>query len=221
MRNPPSCPQRGDMARGAAIRLGATPLAALVVGYVASFASTCWIKDWEVAQEITQSNGRNPHPKSVARARRQAARDGLMVSIRLGPGARVPGKARPVTYGSTAKIVVFGPRFGVKDPLRRGERRKLRSHLEALHAEYAPPAAVQKGEAKPGYPKYSAPPVSFDVPERVAATDPELAALLTRVGKSLELRQDRVHAAEDARMVASAVALRRAGRGPPDTEPDR
>ena len=204
-RKPPSCPDRGDKARGAAIRLGSTPLEALVVGHVAAFGAVCWLKDWQMAEDIVQRNGRHPHPRSVARARRNAARGGLMTSVRLGAGSRVPGKRDPVTYGTTAKVVVFNARFGVKDPLRRGDRRRLRAQLAALNEE------IPQAPSLRDRPRYAAPPAATH-----PKMDPELKALADQVAANLSARQDRADVAEDRRMMDAVLAMRKAHeRGPP------
>ena len=206
IRKPPSCPDRGDKARGAAIRLGATPLEALVVGHVAAFGAVCWLKDWQMAEDIVQRNGRHPHPRSIARARRTAAREGLMTSIRITSGSRVPGKRDPVTYGTTAKVVVFNARFGVPDPLRRGDRRRLRSQLASLNEEIPQPPPLRDR------PRYASPPVATTQPKM----DAELQALTNELAQNLAAKQDRIDAAEDRRMMDAVLAMRKAHeRGPP------
>ena len=208
-RLPPSCPDRGDKARGAAIRLGATPLEALIVGQVAAYGSVCWLKDWQIADEIVQRNKRHPHPRSVARARRSAARQGLMTSVRLGPGARIPGKRAPVTYGTTAKVVVFDKRFGVPDPLRRGDRRRLRHALHALNEEIPLPTPLR------GHPRYSAPPVPPSTPPR-PELDPRVKALADEIAANMAANRDRADAAEDRRTMDAVLTGRKAHqRGPP------
>ena len=213
MRLPPSCPERGDIARGAALRLGATPLESLVVGQVAAYGALCWLKDRELAEDIVQRNGRHPHPRSVARSRRNSARAGLMQSQRLMPGARVPGMKRLVTYGSTAKIVVFDKKFGVRDPMTRGQKRRMRLRRLAVEAEYAPP--VNKGTPNEGVPKHSVPPQPYET--TTSTGNPELDRLIADTGAALGRRDDAKHAAEDRRMMDSVHALRQAerNRGPP------
>lgn len=213
MRLPPSCPERGDVARGAAVRLGATPLEALIVGQVASYGALCWLKDRELADDIVQRNGRHPHPRSVARSRRKSANLGLLQSQRLLPGARVPGMKRLVTYGSTAKIVIFDKRFGVRDPLTRGQKRRLRLRQLAVEAEYGPPIAAQTAVG----PKYSAPsPTEFDGRPRTG--DPKLDSIIEQTARALSNRAEVRHQQEDQRMMDSVRALRKAerDRGPPD-----
>ena len=71
---PGSFEERGSKAAGDALAFGASRLTAQFIGVVASFGATCLLKDREVANTIVQRNGRKPHPRSVARVRRQAAR---------------------------------------------------------------------------------------------------------------------------------------------------
>jgi hypothetical protein len=196
------------MARGAALHLGATPLESLVVGQVAAYGAPCWLKDRELAEEITQRNGRNPHPRSVARARRNAAKMGLMLCERRFPGQRVPGKRTAVSYGTTLKVVRFD-RFGQRDPLSRGQKRRIRMRQMAVEADYPPPVSREVTQPK-DRPTHSYPPAPVDL-ERI---DPELAALIRTTGDALERRETAQHAADDRRMMDSVRAAR--GRGPPE-----
>lgn len=205
------------MARGAAIRLQATPLEALVVGQVAAYGSICWLKDREIAEDIVQRNGRNPHPGSVSRARRNAARLGLLHSQRVFPGQRIPGKARPVTYGTTAKIVIFDQRFGVRDPLSRGQRRRLRLRQMQVEADF-PPSQPKSVEDRP---KHSAAMPDPDAPWTsstvdLGKVDPGLAAVIQQTAESLDARQQAQYAAADRRMMDSVHGGRRRSRGPPE-----
>lgn len=125
---------RGDLAAGAASRLGATPLEALVVGHSASRGAVCWERDGDVARQIVQRCGRHPHPQSVARARRAVTARGLIASKRYFAGQRPPGARWRLSSGTCAKTVDFR-RLGVKDPLPRAELRRLRRRVEALSIE--------------------------------------------------------------------------------------
>lgn len=191
------------------MRLGATPLESLVVGQVASYGALCWLKDAELAEDLVQRNGRHPHPRSVARSRRNAVKAGLMQSQRLFAGQKCPGMRGTVSYGTTAKIVVFSKDFG-KDPLRRGQRKRMQLRQMAVEAEYSPP--VPKGEARP---KHSVPPQPYET--TTSTGDLELDRLIAETGAALGRRDDAKHAAEDRRMMDSVHALRRAerSRGPP------
>jgi hypothetical protein len=211
VRQPPSCPERGDIARGAALRLGATPLESLVVGQVAAYGALCWLKDHELAEDLVQRNGRHPHPRSVARSRRNAAAAGLLQCQRLFSGQKCPGMRGTVSYGTTAKIVIFNKDFG-RDPLRRGQARKMRLRQMAVEAEYAPPV---KGTPNEGVPKHSVPPQPYET--TTSTGDSELDRLIAETGAALGRRDDARHAAEDRRMMDSVHALRRAerSRGPP------
>lgn len=196
------------MARGAALKHGATPLEALVVGQVAAYGAICWLKDRELAEEIVQRNGRNPHPRSIARARRNSARSGLLQSERCFPGSRIPGKRGTVSYGTTAKIVVFGPKFGVRDPLTRGQKRRMRLRQMAVEADYAP--THDSSVAQPsGSPKHTA--------VMVPPMDPQLAAVVAELGDTLGAKWQREQDREDRRMMDSVRALRAVeqSRGPP------
>ena len=119
-----SCPQRGDVAAGAAVRCGATPLEALIVGHTAAHGAHCWLTDEQQSLLLVQRNGRNPHKRSVARARRNAAAKGFLRVERVLPFQRPTGAKYRCGAGTTNKAVDFRA-LQVKDPISRGELRRI------------------------------------------------------------------------------------------------
>lgn len=132
-----SCPERGDIAAGAATRAGATPLEALIVGHTASFGSPCFLKDRQQADLLVQRNGRHPHPRSVARARRNATRKGFLHVQRVLPFQKPKGARHHAGPGTTTKVVIFGKGspLGVRDPMTRGQRKRAQQRENAAAAE--------------------------------------------------------------------------------------
>lgn len=194
---------RGNAAAGAALNAGATPLEALIVGDAASYGEVCFVKDAVQAATIVQRNGRNPHPRSVARARRHAKEKGLLDYRRIMPGHRPPG-AKYAGPGTTAKFVDFKA-FKVKDPMSRADRRRQhrrRMAVEAFLERKAKPVSPEVRQPT-DRPKHSAP-----VPEPVAHTtrvpiDPELSAVINELGAKLQAKWDAEQCREDERMVSS------------------
>lgn len=128
---PGSFEERGSKAAGDALAFGASRLTAQFIGVVASFGATCFLKDREVANTIVQRNGRKPHPRSVARVRRQARDLGLVDYRRIMSGQKPPGARYPTNGGTTAKTVDFAS-FGSRDPLTRGQKRRLRRRQQSV-----------------------------------------------------------------------------------------
>ena len=200
-----SCPERGDVAAGAAIRRGATPLEAAIVGHTAAHGSYCWLTDARQAEELTLSSGRHPHPRSVARARRNATRKGFLQVKRVFPNQRPKGASFRSSFGTTNKAVNFKA-LDVRDPITRGQLRKL--HLrqnrqvvtadgEVIERHVGPRFPVPKGEA------YQRP---------AAAVPPEIARMAAEATAVLDARENVRQVRADERMFDS---LPRNGRAPP------
>lgn len=200
-----SCQDRGSQAAGAALALGATPLEALIVGDSASYGETCWLTDASQSRVIVQRNGRHPHPRSVARARRNVTAKGLLGVRRIMPGHKPPGAKYASSAGTTAKSVDFAC-LRVRDPLTRAERRRLhkrgskeqkRRTPAAVNAPTAPPSSRVSGAAV-------ALSLGSEPPRTTSSTmDPELAALIESVGARLSARWQAAEDREDAAMLRS------------------
>ena len=184
-----SCSARGDLAAGAATRAGVTPLEALIVGEVASYGRQCWITDVTQAAKIQQKNGRNPHPRSVARCRRSLVHRGFMNSQRIGPGAKLPDRRYVSAHGTTLKGVRFAA-LGLKDPIRAIERQQRRDAQETKvgprHCAALTPSSVNEGG---NVPKRR---------QRTRAIDPMLARDIDAIEQMLAEQDE----AEDREMLA-------------------
>lgn len=206
---------RGDSAAGAALSHGATPLEALVIGDSASYPETCFLKDAVQAGHIVQANGRHPHPRSVARARRNAACKGLLTYVRVMPGHRPPNARWTTTPGTTAKVVDFTS-LGCRDPLSRADRRRAHSRRLVIEKALKKAASSTKPLAQElrDKPRHSAP-----VPAPVSL-DSTLASVIAETTANLERLWARREEAEDQAMMASVEAsmvVRRPPKPPPRT----
>jgi hypothetical protein len=194
-----SCPERGDIAAGAAVRCGATPLEALVVGHTAAHGSYCWLTDTKQADLIVQTNGKHPHPRSVARARRNAARKGFLQVKRVFPNQRPKGASFRSSCGTTNKAVNFRA-LQVRDPITRGQLKRIHMRETAQAEPRREPGPKYSSAAREVYPR---PP---------AVVPPEIARMAAEAVGVLDAREHVRHVQADARMFES---LRRTGRAPP------
>lgn len=202
-----SCPERGDIAAGAALRCGATPLESLVVGHTAAHGSYCWLTDSKQADLIVQTNGRHPHPRSVARARRNAARKGFLQVKRIYPNQRPKGAAFRSSFGTTNKAVNFRA-LQVRDPITRGQLKRI--HLREKSIDLGANSTAPPSYAS-GRPKYSS--AAREVYQRPpAVVPPEIARMAAEAVGVQDAREHGRHVQADQRMFES---VRRKGRAPP------
>jgi hypothetical protein len=120
-----SLPAHGQLAQGAALSKGATPLEAKWIGLVASYGEHCWIDDTEAWRLLRRTDGRPFHRNSMGRARRNSGKKGLLVSERVYPQSTPKGARWASTHGTTNKYVAWKS-LGLRNPLGRAEKRKLR-----------------------------------------------------------------------------------------------
>ncbi len=203
--------ERASKAAGDALNAGATPLQARFLGYVAAF-DTCFQTDRQCAAGIIQRNGRNPHPRSVARVRRQAAAAGWLESVRILPGHKPPGARFTSTGGTTSKRVNFRG-LGTRDPLTRGERRRLRRRQESIDATASVVQSpdVTKNDTPQDRPRHSAP---IAPPEAPPVVD-ELSRVIAQATDAMRAKWQREEDRHDLAMMRSVVAARK-DRGPPE-----
>lgn len=184
-----SCSARGDLAAGAATRAGVTPLEALIVGEVASYGRQCWLTDITQAGKIQQKNGRNPHPRSVARCRRALVHRGFLDSKRIGPGVRLPDRRYVSAHGTTLKGVRFAA-FGLKDPIRAIERQQRadarQTNIGPRHCAGLTQVPINGSGGGPSR------------RQRRGPMDPRLARDIEAIEQMLQLQEQ----AEDAEMLA-------------------
>ena len=205
---PGSFEERGSRAAGDALAYGVTRLTALVIGSVASFGVSCWLKDHELANTIVQRNGRKPHPRSVARVRRQARDVGLMTYQRVMSGQKPPGARYTTTGGTTAKTVDFAA-FGSRDPLTRGQKRRLRRRQQSVDGRAAcvrepvEPADLTRRDTPPDRPRHTIPPPN-GVELHARPMDP-LASVLAEATAKMEVKWQRERDAADLSMMRGVV----------------
>lgn len=206
-----SCPERGVIATGAAIQLGATPLEALVIGHTAAHGAHCWITDSAQADLLLQRNGRHPHPRSVARARRNAASKGFLRVERVYPFQRPKGAKYRSGPGTTNKSANFSA-LRVRDPITRGQLRRIHARENAAERPRTldmpvGPRLIDGRLVAAAQPRPVAPPRRDYLGEyqRMAAPAVEAA----------EQREQAWQEAADDRMLAS-IPPRRPPKPPPD-----
>ena len=150
-----------------------------------------------------QRNGKHPHPKSVARSRKEAAALGVLAYRRIFPSQRPKYAKYRISAGTTEKFINWKA-LGIVDPMKRGER--MRAHkrersLQRVQARHSAAGAIVPNPAQARSPKLSG---------QVLATtvDPQLQADFDALQEHFE----GIERAEDAAMLAS---VRRRGTGPP------
>lgn len=214
---PGSFEERGSKAAGDALAFGATRLTAQFIGVVASFGATCFLKDREVANTIIQRNGRKPHPRSVARVRRKARDLGLVDYRRIMSGQKPPGAKYPTNGGTTAKTVDFKS-FGSRDPLTRGQKRRIRRRQESVDGRAAcvnEPADLSPRDTPPPVsdrPRHTTPPPNG--PELSAKPMDALSAVIAEATANMQAKWQRDEDRADLRMMQGVV--RQAKAKPPD-----
>jgi hypothetical protein len=193
-----SCENRANIAAAATLRLGGTRLEALVAGHVASHGVNCWRTDRELAGSICQAGGRNPHPRSVARARRALSARRLLAVQRVAPGHKPVGARYSSPYGTTSKLVDFRA-LGERDPLTRGDKRKIARRL----------LCIERHERLED--RYSSEPVSSENGSRAALGERPLRKqrLVQHLDPELQNTMDKLEQILQARWAAEE------SRGPP------
>ena len=205
---PGSFEERGSKAAGDALAFGASRLTAQFIGVVASFGATCFLKDREVANTIVQRNGRKPHPRSVARVRRQARDLGLVDYRRIMSGQKPPGARYPTNGGTTAKTVDFAS-FGSRDPLTRGQKRRLRRRQQSVEGGSAcvsEPADLTPSVTPPpaDRPRHTTQPPNEPELYAPKPMDP-LSVVIAEATANMEAKWQRDQDREDLRMMRGVV----------------
>lgn len=121
---PGSCDRAAEVAVSALIKAGATTLQARLGRHIASRGVECWETDAAVREQIAKESGRYYHRESIGRGRRDMTRRGWIGSRRIFPQQKLPNGHR-CAQGTTTKYIDWG-KFGVRNPLTRGERREAR-----------------------------------------------------------------------------------------------
>lgn len=179
---------------------------ALVVGQIAGFESS-WLTDRESASRIVQRNGRNPHLKSVARVRKLAREHGWIDCVRVFPGHKPPGARFTSTGGTTSKRVNFRG-LGTRDPLTRGEKRKLRKRAQSVEGGSAcvsePADLTPSVTPPPDRPRHTTQPPNGSELYAPKPMDP-LSVVIAQATANMEAKWQRDQDREDLRTMRGVV----------------
>jgi hypothetical protein len=136
---------------------------------------------------------------------------------RIMPGERIPGAKHGAGFGTTLKVVVFTKHFGVRDPMTRGQRRKLRLRLMAVEREAQGREPVSPDLTQPkDRPRHSSGIQASTSPSPIdlGKIDPELSQVIRTLGDTLSAKWEQAEQAEDSRMMDTVLTARRS-RSPP------
>lgn len=202
-----SCEYRGDVAAGAAIRLGATPLEAAIVGEVASRGVNNWQTDRTLASLIVKRHGGNYHPRSVARSRRALTLRGILRTKRIAPREFPHGAWFRSAYGTTDKLVDFRA-LGERDPLSARDKRRIGRRLQVIERHQA---HEHQSEPRPRFVSAVLSEVEQSPsPAGSARLDSELEAITREIEQRYERRWQAEERAQDDAMLA-AIPCRAVG----------
>ena len=163
------------IATGELANRGWPRLASLVGGQIASFGDSCWQTDARLGAAIRRPDGRQYHPESIARVRRQLRDAKVIQCERVFPNGELPTQAkyRHSTRGTTIKKFDWRA-IEQKNPFNRRERRQRRMEQAAKAREAgdiarAAPRYTSAPALVPRPPERPAPPSAFkDEIERLA-----------------------------------------------------
>ena len=124
------------LATGALAKNDWPKLASLVGGQIASFGESCWLTDARLRDLIKDEVGREYHPESIGRARRQLRDAKIIQCERVYPNGKLPthAKYKRSTHGTTIKTFDWRA-ISEKNPFNRRERRLRRMEQAAAARE--------------------------------------------------------------------------------------
>jgi len=175
----------------------------------ASYGSSCWKTDAEIAAELLQANGKAPHPKSVARSRKEAAAARVLNWSRIFPSKRPKFAKYRISAGTTEKFVNW-KHLGIADPSSRSERHKEDLRVRSIERAALRSNKVSEPEPRPRY--IASEVICYGTPEgrtttmdsdRLGSMDPEIARMALEMRDALQGREQARHDHEDAAMLAS------------------
>jgi len=184
------------IATGELLRLGWSRLEALVGGYIASFGAVCWQTDARLCEVLRRPDGRPYHVESIARARRKLRDAGIITSLRVFVGGKIPSLKAKWTSSRGTTVKSFNWRaIEQKDPHTRRERRITRQEQARLSRE--------AGELRTPGPRFvSARAVVDPVRMPAAMPDPEFERIIGDLRTLSERRQERKPVCPRAEQVA-------------------
>jgi len=187
------------IATGELLRLGWSRLEALVGGYIASFGGVCWQTDARLSDVLRHPDGRRYHVESIARARRKLRDAGIITSLRVFVGGKIPSPKAKWTSSRGTTVKAFNWRaIEQKNPHSRREWRIKRQEQARVSRE--------AGESRVPAPRHVlaraiVEPVRMPVP----LPDPEFERIVGELQTMSERRQARETAGAHAGQVAGCA----------------
>ncbi len=209
-----SCDAAAQRAAGALMEQGWSRLACAVGGEVARFGGVNWQTDSALQQKLKRPDGKPYHRESIARARRWLRDAGLISSVRIMMGEKIPGakyNGGRSTRGTTLKTFHWKA-LQLKNPFSRREARRVR--IEQAKASRAAGELVPRAA-----PRHSSAVRHADDPTttpRRYALDPETELLIRKAREASEARAARQQAGAAVRTGPEPVRPAAPERPPPD-----
>jgi hypothetical protein len=182
--SPGSNQHAARIATGELLRQGWSRLEALVGGYIAGFGGICWQTDAALSEVLRRPDGRRYHVESIARARRKLRDAGIITSLRVFVGGKIPSLKAKWTSSRGTTVKTFNWRaIEQKDPHTPRERRITRQEQARVSRE--------AGELRTPGPRYASARAMVE-PVRMPAPlpDPELERIIGEVRTLSERRQE-------------------------------
>jgi hypothetical protein len=194
------------VAAGALANRNWPKLASLIGGQIASFGESCWLTDARLRELIKAEVGREYHPESIGRARRQLRDANVIQCERVFPNGKLPthAKYKRSTHGTTIKTFNWKA-IEQKNPFSRRERRLRRMEQAA--------AARELGEIVRDTPRHaSVPALVYRRPPTAPPSElkAEFESMAAESIKAQALREERQAArmrAMEARRAAEQAAV--------------
>jgi hypothetical protein len=197
--SPGSNQHAARIATGELLRQGWSRLEALTGGYIASFGGVCWQTDAALCEVLRRPDGRRYHVESIARARRKLRDAGIITSLRVFVGGKIPSLKAKWTSSRGTTVKTFNWRaIEQKAPFGPLERRFERQQQARLSRE--------TGDLRTAAPRYASARAIVE-PVRMPAPlpDPEFERIIGALRTLSERRQEREPACARAEQVAGCA----------------